>query len=357
MHRADALDRVLVINTGSGNVRQSFEAGYNAAVKLTADRRILYVFHEPVNLSRRAGVVSAIAIDSGDVLWKTNIPSFPFGASATEGVWLSADEQHLYLVGSPDEQAFHAFVVDSQTGRIDHDFELTLPYPSTDMGFPRMWKVPWTESLVVASRDQLFTFDLRLGRQEPAISLAATVDLKRVPKDVPPMVFVQDGTLDPQSRQLFLAISSQEIVAVDLKAQPFTLTSVLRLPPEWRFGGQGIVLLHPGQRTMYIQVKRDRTPAVKGPEVDEIWAFDQASWVQSTRWQLADLMTSSHGEDSWDANRINYGLALGHDGQTMYALLPTGLLWLNRDSHGQPIGIHLRIATLSSSLLRYAMLQ
>lgn len=167
---------VLTLDPASGEVKQRFEAGYNAVVALTVDKSTLYIYNQAYSGDEiRRGAISAIDTGAGKILWQTDIPGGPFGPSV-RSAWLSTDERRLYVEGSPDNShAYifgvdtqklpvlidesgqwieHIFVVDTQTGRLLHDFELPLPYPANvDQASPRIWKLSWAETLVVAARD------------------------------------------------------------------------------------------------------------------------------------------------------------------------------------------------------------
>src|SRR5574341_149875 len=252
----DGQNSVLALDPDSGEVKRRFEAGYNAIVKLTANKHILYVFN--------AAQLSAINADTGATLWTVSLPGSPFG-QPTEGAWLSADEELIYLQGSPDNFHPHIFAVDTHTGTLMHDFELPLPYPSNeDEAFPMAWKLPWDEKLVVASRDQLFTFDLTSGQTGDAIKLFGPNSIYRVPLNLHQTTFVWDGVMDPEAQQLFLATSTQEILVVDLNTQPFTVRSVVVLPPGWQYAVMQPLLYHAAEKAVYMQVRRSDAPDIFG---------------------------------------------------------------------------------------------
>lgn len=338
----DGLDSVLVLNPNSGKVNRRFEAGYNAAVKLTADKRTLYIYSQAHSEDETSkGATSAIDTGTGKMLWQVNIPATPFTGSPVTGVWLSADEKRLYLQGSPNNSVPHVFVVDTQTGILLHDFELPLPYPSNaSQAFPRVWKLPWAEALVVASRDQLFTFDLASGKISDSIRLLTPESIERVPKNLPRATFVWDGALDPDTRQLFLATSTQEIISVNLNTQPFTFKPVANLPAGWQFAVMHSFLLHAKEKAIYVQVKRADTPIVNGLEVEEVWVYDTTTWTRKSSLSLRELIANSptnpaQSDSSSDLDLTNLGLALSHDGQNVYSLTRQGLWRLNQALSGK----------------------
>jgi len=328
VRRADNLNSVLMVNPHSGNVDRSFDVGYNATVTLTANKRSLYVFN--------TAQLSAINMNTGTVTWMVDLPGSPFAMQPTMGAWLSADEKLIYLQGSPNYLQPHIFIVDTQKRALIHDFELRLPYPSNvDMAFPMIWKLPWAEALAVVCRDQLFIFDLATGKSSNSIMLFDAEAVERVPKNLPQTAYIQDGILDADTHQLFLATSTQEIVFVDLNAQPFTIQRVVSLPTGWQFGVANPLLLNPKEKTLYVQVKRGDTLINNGLEVDEVWEYDSITWAQKASLNLREQLAnapSTLAENSavTGLDLTNYGLAW--TGQGVYSLTRMGLLHINQDS-------------------------
>lgn len=346
----DGENTVLVLAPESGKVNRRFEAGYEAVVRLTADKRTLYIYNYAYSGdATRKGTVSALEASTGTVLWEADIPGGPFGPP-TRSAWLSADEQLVYLQGSPDNLHPHIFVVDTQAGMLLYDFELPLPYPANaGQAFPRVWKLPWTEALVVASRDRLFSFDLTSGQAGDAIPLFDHESVKRIPLNLPRSTFVWDGTLDSETRQLFLATSTQEILSVDLNARPFTVTPVASLPTGWQFAVGNPLLHYSPERVIYVQVKRSDTPIVNGLEVEEVWLYNTATWTRKAarlnlREQLANAPANPADNDATTSlDLTNYGLALSANGQYVYSLSQKGLLHLSSDASGRLKGTWLDI--------------
>ena len=116
-------------------------------------------------------------------------------------------------------------------------------------------------------------FELTSGEISSEITLFDARSIDRVPKDLPLGLFVQDGVLDQEKRQLFLASSPQEVISVDLTVQPFQVETVLSIPPGWQFGGSAILLFEPKERDLYVQVKNEDTFILNGMESDEIWIY------------------------------------------------------------------------------------
>ena len=335
----DGENTVLALDPASGKVNHRFAAGYHAIVKLTADRDTLYIYNQAYseNATMLKGTVSAVDTNTGSQLWQVDIPGEPFGPS-TEAAWLSADEQQLYLQGSPDNLHPHIFVVNTQSPTLLHDFELPLPYPSNiDQAFPLVRKLPWAETLIAVSRDQLFTFDLTSGQTSSAIELFDRNAINRVPLNLPYNTFVWDGTIALERQQLFLATSTQEILVVNLGSQPFTVTSVASLPDGWQFAVMQPLLYHPVEEAIYVQVKQTNTPIIDRLEAEEVWVYDTDTWTRSVRLNLQEDLASASVEDSQNSSAknldlTNYGLALSPDGQSVYSLNERGWLQINRDS-------------------------
>lgn len=348
----DGQNSVLAIDPNSGEVNRRFKAGYNTAAKLTDDRNILYIYEQSDIAAWPdlfvTGITSAVDTRTGAVLWQTDIPGSLFG-SPTSGAWLSTDEQRLYLQGNPGIGLNpHIFVVETRTGILLHDFELPLPYPSNmDQAFPLLWNLPWDdETLIVASRDQLFTFDLTSGQTSDAIPLFGTGSIQRVPLNLPHTTYIHSGAVDPEARQLFLATSTQEILAVDLNIWPFTVRPVTALPTGWQFTVLQPFLYNPADKAVYVQVKRLDTPIINGLEAEEVWVYDTTTWAQQSRLNLqeqlskvpSDLIDSSIGLDL-----TNYGLALSPDGQTVFSVNRRGLLEITKDTRSRLQGTWLNI--------------
>ena len=336
----DGENAVLVLDPASGKVNRRFTAGYNAIVKLTADRGTLYIYNQGYSEDViENGAVLAVDTSTGTQLWQVDVPGAPFGPP-TRVAWLSTDEQHLYLLGSPDNLRPHIFVVNTQSQTLVNDFELPLPYPSNvDQAFPKAWKLPESETLVVVSRDKLFTFDLTSGQASNAFQLFDPDDIKRVPVNLPYNTFVWDGDIVPERQQLFLATSTQEILAVNLGSQPFTVQSVLSLPDGWQFAVIQPLLYHPDEEAIYIQVKRTDTPVNNGLEAEDVWVYDTNSWTQTVRLSLREQLINASIERADDStNRrldlTNYGLALSPNGQEIYSLSKGGVLQINGNSNG-----------------------
>lgn len=337
----DGYNHVLVLSPNSGKVNRRFETGYNAVVKFRADKHILYVYNQGYSESATnlKGGVSAIDAHSGALLWQATIPGEPFGPS-TNSAWLSADEQHLYLMGSPDNFHPHIFVVDTATGTMLHDFELTLPYPSNaDMAFPLAWKLPWNETLVVASRDKLFVFDLISGQASDVTQLFGSDSNQRVPLNLPHTAYVQNGAVDWETRQLFLATSTQEILVIDMHTTPLTVTSAAVLPVGWQYTIMQPFLYHPTEKAIYVQVRRSDEPDIFGGLIaEEILRYDTTTWVQTDRLDLRERLTRIPNLANENSNKdlANYGLALTADGH-VYSLSRQGLLRLSLEHDGRSL--------------------
>lgn len=347
----DGQNQVLALDPASGKVNRRFEAGYNTAVKLTADRHILYIYKQSEVAAWPdlfvTGVTSAIDTNTGAVLWEANIPGSLYG-SPTSSAWLSIDEQHLYLQGNPGVGLNpHIFVVDTEQGTLLRDFELPLPYPANiNMAFPLAWKLPWSETLLVVSRDQLFTFDLTSGRKSDTVQLFGLDSIQRVPLNLPHTTYVYSGAVDPETRQLFLVTSTQEIFVVDLNTRPFMVTPVAALPTGWQFASLQPSLYNPADKTLYVLVKQSETPLINGLEAEEVWGYDTITWTQQSHLNLQEQLANLPGnltDNSVGRDLTNYGLALSPDGQTVYSINRRGLLNITQDVRSRLQGTWLNI--------------
>lgn len=358
VRRADNLNDVVGIDPKSGKVNRKFEVGYNAVARLTTDKSILYVFNQPITQdAEEKGALSAIALDTGVVLWKVDLPGWPFVGSLTDGIWLSVDERVLYLQATREGLFPRIFAVDARTGALMHDFAIPLSCIS-GVGFPRTWKLPWAEVIVIVCGDQISTFDLTSGQASRPTSLVVDPQsLQRVPKSFPRGYFAQDGALDPDARQLILATAPQEIISVNLDTQPFTIKTVFSLPTGWQFGGRRLVLPNPKEGVIYVQVKRADTPIVNGLEAEEVWTFDSANWTQKSRLSLRQQVADSTHSAAANADLTSFGLFPSNDGQNVYTLTPMGLIRLSHDLSGRLNGNWLPMSDRFSSVLRYEVVQ
>ena len=212
-----------------------------------------------------------------------------------------------------------------------NDLEIPLPYPpNEDAAFTQIWKLLWAETLIVVSRDQLFMFELTSGEISSEITLFDARSIDRVPKDLPLGLFVQDGVLDQEKRQLFLASSPQEVISVDLTVQRFQVETVLSIPPGWQFGGSAILLFEPKERDLYVQVKNEDTFILNGMESDEIWIYSSDNWKNQFQWSFREHIPAlvesiSDGNNHIGSDLTSYGLTASDDGR-VYLLSPHGLI-------------------------------
>lgn len=357
VREANNLNRVLRVEPNSGSIRSSFEAGYASVVTLTSDQKILYLFNQSLaGATEEKGTLSAIDPRTGDTKWKVKLPGGPLTGSATTGAWLSADESSLYLQATLDGLQIHIFTIDIQTKSLVQDFDLPLPYPS-NQGFPLVWKLPWAESLVVVSRNQLFTVDLISGKASASLGLDKIENVQRIPKNFPLYYFVQDGVINPDTQQLILATASQEIISVNLDAEPFVTQSVFSLPVGWQFGGRHVLATSSQGASIYIQVKREDTPIHNGSEVEEIWVFDTNNWTGKSQINLPEYVAVSQQNSPSNLDLTNYDLAVSNDGQGVYALTANGILLMSQDFEGRLNGTWLMNIENLPPLLRYEVVR
>lgn len=345
---------VLVVDPTSGKVIKSFDAGYNAVAKLTTDKRILYIFNQP--LTGNEGALSAIDPLTGAVLWKAILPGWPAVGLPTDGIWLSSDEKLLYLQATVGGLTLHIFAMNAATGAFVHDFVLQTPY-ATNVAFPRTWKLPWAEMLVVVPRDQLFTFDLASGKSGNSINLVDPPSVQHIPRNFPKGYYVQDGAIDPDTHKLILATAPQEIVSVDLNQQSFTSKRVFSLPAGWLFGGGSLVLANSKEKALYVQVKHTDTPVLNGTEAEQVWTLDTTTWTQKSQLSLRDQLAKFTNSSVSNVDLRNYGLFLSNDGQSVYALASSGFIRMNHDASGNLNGNWLDLGAQLQSLSWYGIVQ
>lgn len=327
-------DRIVELDQKTGKVKQSFTTGYNTAVKLTANKQIVYVFREPLDRAAEGkGSLSAIDSRTGKALWQIKLPGWPFVASPSEGAWLSTDESRLYLLATPDGFKPHIFVVETQTRKLVRDVEISLPHPVFEF-FPRIWKAPQSEALFIISRDQLFTYDLVSGEASSAVDLVDPASRGRIPQNFSKGFYIQDGVIDAEARELLLATASQEIVSVKLDTTPFTVKRLASLPEGWLFGGSHLLTVSPKEKTVYVTVKRANTPILNGIEAEEVWVFDRADGAWRARLSLREGIANFTNRPAANVNLTNYGLFLSPNQRNVYVLAPNGLVHLSRDRSG-----------------------
>src|SRR5574337_757128 len=87
-------------------------------------------------------------------------------------------------------------VVDTTSHQVTREISVELPHDPRYFG-PRFWKLPWSEELVIVSKDQLFTVNLNSGQQGETIILPYFDDRSRIPKNLPQFVEVHGGDIAP----------------------------------------------------------------------------------------------------------------------------------------------------------------
>ncbi len=281
-HMLDSSNDLFRLDPASGRVEQIFDAFSWPAVVFTDGGQRVYVYD--VTRSTSQGSLSLVDVQDSAVVWEIGVPGFPWVGSPDQGAWLSRDEKRLYLLGTGDGLHPHIYTFDTETVRLLRDNELQLPYPTNEVsGYPQVWKLPWAETLIVVTRDQLFPVDLASGSSGEPLTLFRPEDSWRVPRNLARGLYALAGDLDPQDRRLFLATSTQEILSVDLGTEPFTVDKVFSLSPGWQFVGWNALLVNARDGAAYVQVRRNDTPIVSGLEVEEIWLLDMTRWVQAGR--------------------------------------------------------------------------
>jgi hypothetical protein len=347
-HRADGLNSLLRLNTGTGQVEPIYETYPGSVMARTGDGRSVYVYDQ----SRPVPQGSLVRVNSqdGPTGWEVKVAWFPFVGPPDQGLWLSSDEKRIYLLGAQaDDYHLNIYSVDTAAGALAGEFNLELPYSIRVVSsYPRLWKIPWAEAVVVASGDQLFTFDLLSGNSGTPVTIFSPEDLKRVPRNMSLGLYVTDGDWGRQSQRLYLATSSQEILSVDFTSEPYTVDTVFSLPPGWQFAGWGHLLVDASQAVAYVQVKRDDSPVNAGLEVDEILQLEMAQWTQVAAFNLREHTTSPEDyngqlEPGRAAGPQGFGLALSPDGQQVFALMQRGTLSFSRDQGARDQGRFTRI--------------
>lgn len=332
---------LLIVDPSSGVVKQKFQAGYNSSIALSTNQ-VLYTFSQIFPNQKSTGLLSARDTRSGQGLWQISLANWPFASTRTNGIWLSADEQTLYLLATPDGFHLHLLAVATPSGALRQEFEFTLPYPA-NTAVPRMWKLPWAEMLVVGDRNQVFTFDLTTGQVSASVNIVNPPSVSRIPRSFPAAYYLMAGVLDAQRRQLILATAPQEIITVDLTTQPFTLKTVYRLPEGWLFGGSNILTLNPSENRVYLLVKRVESPILGGREADAIWTLDRNTWQPVSQLDIKGEIARVTGLAPAKVNLENYGVYLSPDEQRTYFLASNGLLRLAQDSSSKLFGTWLTV--------------
>lgn len=343
----DGINRVLVFDPTSRTVIRTLNAGYYGTVRLTANRSTLYVYHRSDNPNNtEQGVLSALDTQSGSSQWQVTLPGTPFSGVPTSAMWLSVSESFLYLEGSPDGLHPHIYTVDTQRRLLQSDWELPLPYPANaSMAFPQIWKLPWTDSLAVASRDQLFLFDPSTGRPTAPINLLGPDSATRTPLNLPSPAGVWDGAVDVTNRRLYLSTSTQEILMVDFASQTPKVTPVVSLPGGWQFAVLQSIVVRPQHNVLYVQLKQQSTQVANGLEVEEVWGYDISSWKLIARLDLRQLLgnppATPEPPTPSQPDLTDYGFALSANGSDLYTLPHRGLILLTTESDGRLIGSRL----------------
>jgi hypothetical protein len=334
-HRSDGFNSLLRLDPESERVEQIYQAHGGSAMVATRDKQRVYVYDEARPIPQ--GSLSLVDAQDRAVIWEVKVPSFPWVGPLGQGAWLSTNEKRIYLLGTGDDlHHLHIYTFDTQTAALIGDFELKLPYPANEFdAAPVVWKLPWAETLIVACRDQLFSVDLTSVSSGTPMTPFRPDDIGRVPLNLPHTLYVMDDDLEPQSRRLFLATSGQQILSVDLTAEPITIDTVFSLPPDWQFAGFDPLAVDARNRGAYVQVKREDTPIKSGLEVEEIWMLDMTQWTQVGRLNFREhgpfLQTGTRQPaQPMESYPEGFGLAWSEgEGRTLF-LTQRGLLSLGR---------------------------
>lgn len=334
-YRADGINSLLKLDTASGRVEPIYEASPGSVMLSARDGRGVYVYdgRQPAGPEGRLALVDAL---DSSVVWEVSVPWFPWCCQPDQGLWLSTDGRRIYLLGAGDGLNPDIYTVEIETATLVEEFRVELPYPANIVGAsPQAWKLPWADALIVASLDQLFQVDLEAGISAAPLAVFNPEDIERVPSNWSRGLYVRDGYLDPHDRRLYLAASSQEILAVDLTTEPIAVETVFSLPSGWQFAGLFSQLIVDAERnSAYIQVRRNETPRTGGPEVDEIWRMEMSStWRRAERASLHE-----HGPFKGDLQRDqaaapysqSFDLGLFRDGNEVFTLTQRGLLVFGR---------------------------
>lgn len=314
--------QIVDFNLKSSKVENQLTINDRPIARLSSDKSVLYLLD--TNWDTNLHTLSALETGTLNVNWKLNIPSLrtSFNPRPNDGIWLSQDENFIYLWDTIDDLLPHLFVIDIQKQEIVRDFQIDLPYPAT-LAYPSYWKLPWSEQLAVLSGDIFFLVDLTNGQPGSFTKLSGFENVGQIPKNLPQdYVRVYGGEVDPQSKTLIWATSAQDIIVMDLSKEPFTTQKVLSLPSGWQFSGLDTLFLESNKQTIHIQVRKSSSENDLS-EPDEVWVYNIRAWKQISKINM-------HSLSEVGMNNIS--------DMSVYPVSKNGIFAIGKDSNGKDFG-------------------
>lgn len=312
---SDVVSRLIVLNSSTFTVKAQHSVRRYPFFLPSPDPQYVFVLDNWVAESTRAEGqdLAMIDIETGKAVWTTPLPgrrpgylSIPF----QDEMWISKDGRFVYVI--MDRYPLRLIVLDSSNGHIIREINAGL-------NSTKMWKLSWSETMVVATgRDprvseivpiNLVLLDLKSGDYQTVLKVPGSEDRSPVPRNLSQEVFVIDGDFVEETRTLYLATSRQEIVRVQLQAQP-TAEKVLKLPNGWQFMATDALTLSRDGERIYLGVRLISSPNPSGLLGEEVWAYDAI-----TRQKVGNVNPT----DSF------LNMRLSQDGQRLYALNPNTL--------------------------------
>lgn len=304
-------DGIVAIDSSSGSIQTTFKTFDSPSAALSQDNSTLYVFHTDFDNVRLGGdskhLFSAYDVTTGRVLWQTEIMGWrvPYEASR---IWLSGDSKYAYLtMGATSGQADPVFVsVDLATHVVTNQLRVTLPYDSR-LYWPRFWKMPWSDQVVLISYDKLVLADLSRGTINQVGTLPSFDNewtRARIPKTLDQRIQVIAGDIAERSRRLYIATTAQEILEVNL-AEEFQIKHLYSLPEGSQLTDRKSLLPTADGQSLYLSVQQTSSINAAG----EVWLLDTTLQSKQPIAVIKDQPASALTLDS-DGQLITFGSSI-----------------------------------------------
>ncbi|BCX02507.1 MAG: hypothetical protein KatS3mg053_0445 [Candidatus Roseilinea sp.] len=324
------------VNLGSSSLVWAIRLGDCPIAKLSNDGQTLLL----VDAETEAPYVSSLsAIDkhTGAAIWKARLNTFGLSYCSiipNDRLWQSEDGRYVYLVAS-QQKANKIVIFDTNKKTVIRTVDVAVPYDPYDFK-PRFWKLPWSEQMVVVSRDQLFLIDLSSAKTQP-VGVLPSFTGRDVPKNLPQIVDVIGGDLAPSARRLYLATLAQEVIMVDFNVSPPVIEQTIKLPTGWQFTLVNPLIVQSDGQKVYLQVRQPKTRPPYSFDVDAIWIYENGAWEQpASRIELAKapLLASALAKKP---HLNSSGIVLSNDEQKVYSVIDNSILVTAYVAHNEVV--------------------
>jgi len=293
--------------------------------KLSTDGQTLFLVDAETQ-APYASSLSAIDGRTGATMWKARLNTAALSycnITPNDRMWQSIDGRYVYLIAS-QQKANKIVIFDTNAKTVTRIVDVTVPYDSYDHK-PRFWKLPWSEEMVIVSRDQLLLIDLSTEKTRQVGMLPGFTG-RDVPKNLPQIVDVIGGDLATSAKRLYLATLAQEVIAVNFDATPPIVERTIKLPAGWQFPMVNPLIVQSDGQRVYVQVRQPKTRPPYSFEVDAIWVYENGRWEQPTsRIELGKVPVLA-STLAREPHLSSTGIALSNDEQKVYSVINNNAL-------------------------------